>query len=310
MADGLKPVPNPQSIAELTALVPEPGRDGYLFFENAEHHPLEKTTAFRQTNAWWAMELAYLAYGTDRQFVMEQLQAAGLSGEVFGIDRSEPPHALVAHNANLILVAFRGTRLDQLADIVADLSFFPELTPAGLVHCGFQKALLAGGIWQSVQNRIAAVAGNQVILFAGHSLGAALATLARRSYSDPRGRPAALYTFGSPRVGDELLFCSRYPGDAYRIVNDSDVVMHVPPPPLYGHVGTPLGTDGQPLPGSRWLELEHTFAGAAAALGVFDLGKRQSRLRDYFASQSIKPLADHAPRSYASKIWNALIAVR
>ncbi len=306
MTEALKPVPNPQSLAELAALVPEPGKDGYAFFENARNHPMEKTIAFRPTNAWWAMEMCYLAYATDPRYAPAQLQAAGFVGATFGAATLEPPHALVAHTAELLVVAFRGTRFDQLADSIADLSFFPELTGGGLVHSGFQKAFLAGGIWEQVQQHVKGIEGNQLVLFTGHSLGAALATLARRSYMDPRGRATALYTFGSPRVGDTVFFCPTYPAHSYRIVNDRDVIAHVPTPPLYGHVGTPYGTNGKPLPAAGWEELEHGFADTAAALAVHNLASRQQRLRAYFAEQ-VKPVADHAPRSYAVKIWNSLV---
>jgi predicted lipase len=111
----------------------------------------------------------------------------------------------------VVIVAFRGTRIDQFADILADISFLPALTSDGLVHSGFHKALLAGGVWDAAKAHIDGILGEQVILFTGHSLGAALATIARRMYRDPQGRPLALYTFGSPRVGDELVFCGNYP---------------------------------------------------------------------------------------------------
>jgi len=307
VADGLKPVPNPQTIADLTALLPEPGKDGYAFFENADRHPIEKTIDFRQGNAWWMMDLSYLAYATDPQYAMDQLRAAGLDAAAFGAGNPEPPHVIVAHTGEVVIVAFRGTRIEQLADIIADLSFFPQLTSEGLVHRGFLNALFAGGVWEQTQRHIAGIPGNQVILFTGHSLGAALATLARRRYRDPRSRPLALYTFGSPRVGDGVFFCPSYPANSYRIVNDEDVIAHVPTPPVYGHAGAPLGTGGQPLPAADWEELEHRFAGAAATLGVFNLASRQQRLRQYFEAQAVKPLGDHAPRAYATKIWNSLL---
>ena len=84
------------------------------------------------------------------------------------------------------------------------------------------------------------------MFFTGHSLGAALATLAFRAYRDPMGRMRALYTFGSPRVGDALIFLLDLPPNDYRIVKDEDVMTHVPAPPLYGHVGSPFGPDGRP----------------------------------------------------------------
>ncbi len=306
MADPNKPVPDPQSVKDLEALLPDPGHDGYAFFENADKHPLEKTVDFRDVNCWWMMEISYLAYATDGAYATDQLEKVNLTGAVFGFDRNEPPHILVAHNDDVIVIAFRGTRVQDLPDILADIAFLPESTNSGFVHSGFQKTFLAGGVWDQAKEHVAGISGQQLIIFTGHSLGAALTTLARRAYRDSKGREAALYTFGSPRVGDELIFCPSYPPNGYRIVDDQDVVTHVPTPPLYGHVGAPYGVNGKPLASNVWEQLEHQFSDAGAALAVFSLASRKQRLADYFARQPIQPLIDHAPKSYATKIWNSL----
>jgi hypothetical protein len=252
--------------------------------------------------------MSYLAYATSETFAVDQLRMAGLEGAAFGFERDEPPHILVAHNDDVVVIAFRGTSIESLADVLADSLFFPAISGSGLVHSGFQSALLSGGVWNEVQSHVRNIAGTQLIWFTGHSLGAALATIARRNYRDPNGRQCALYTYGSPRVGDEVIFCSNYPAHVYRVVNDQDVIPHIPTPPVYGHAGTPFGTDGKPLAVNLWDALELRFADAATALAVFNLGNRQQRLRDYLAAQSCQPLGDHAPKSYATKIWNALIA--
>src|SRR5207248_290470 len=152
-------------------------------------------------------------------YAINQLHGVNLDGAAFGFDKTQPPHILIAHNDDLIVVAFRGTRIQDLPDVLADISFLPELTSNGLVHSGFQKALLSAGVWDEAKAYLGNIPGAQLILFTGHSLGAALATLARRIYRDPKGRPHALYTFGGPRVGDELIFCPNYPPSDYRIVN-------------------------------------------------------------------------------------------
>lgn len=306
----MKTVPDPQSKADLDALLPHPETDGYLFFEDASRYPLDRALEFRHVNACWLIDCSYLSYATDKNYVATQLQNAGLNDEVFGFERSEPPHVLIAHTKDVIIVAFRGTRIKDVADILADLSFLPTLTSNGLVHGGFQRALLSGGVWEEAQKYIREIPGNQVIWFTGHSLGAALATIARRDFRDPHGRQSALYTFGSPRVGDQLAYCSTYPQNDYRIVNEEDIVTHVPTPPLYGHVGMPYGTNGQRLSSSAWEQLEHDFSGIGAALGVFNYRARSDRLKAYIESQACKPIGDHAPRAYASKLWNALYSLK
>ena len=302
----MKQLPDPQSIADLDALLPAPGKDGYIFFEDAALHPFEKTLDFRHVNACWLIDVSYLSYATDAPYAVDRLHNAGLEGAPFGFDRADPPHILVAHNADVIIVAFRGTRIQDLPDILADISFVPALTGNGLVHSGFQNALSAGGVWDTAARHVAGIAGNQAIWFTGHSLGAALATLARRNYRDRRGRQQALYTFGSPRTGDQLIYCSGYPGNSYRIVNQQDAVPHVPTPPLYGHVGLPFGADGKPLDGSFWNDLEHGYSEIGSVLAVFSGASREMRLRDYFTQLPYKLLGDHAPKSYAAVLWNSL----
>jgi pimeloyl-ACP methyl ester carboxylesterase len=73
------------------------------------------------------------------------------------------------------------------------------------------------------------------IVFVGHSLGGALATLAAVDFQDRYGYGdrISIYTFGSPRVGnpgwaryvDSLPFGNRM----YRIVHRGDPVAHLPP---------------------------------------------------------------------------------
>jgi hypothetical protein len=251
--------------------------------------------------------MSYLSYATDKQFALSRIAEARLTGAAFGFEQATPPHILVAHNDDLVLVAFRGTRIDSLPDTLADISFLPVLTSEGLVHRGFHSSLVAGAAWAEAQKHISGIRGKQVILFTGHSLGAALATIARRSFKDPSGRQMALYTFGSPRVGDQALYCPQYPSPAYRIVNDEDVITHIPTPPVYGHIGTAFTPAGEPISAATWEALEHQFAAAATVLGVFSLDSRKARLRAYLCSM-VKPLGDHAPRAYAARIWNALIA--
>src|SRR5262249_40918815 len=78
------------------------------------------------------------------------------------------------------------------------------------------------------------------VWFTGHSLGAALATLAVAKLVERAEPVDGLYTFGSPRCGDET-FASGFNAHfrrAYRVVNRNDLVTRAPPRPLYHHVGT------------------------------------------------------------------------
>src|SRR5207245_4725403 len=78
------------------------------------------------------------------------------------------------------------------------------------------------------------------LFFTGHSLGAALASLAAaRCILDPdlkNSRPESLYTFGSPRVGDKAFGTALQGLFHCRLVNDKDIVTIVPPVMLVGGI--------------------------------------------------------------------------
>ena len=84
----------------------------------------------------------------------------------------------------------------------------------------------------------------QNICTTGHSLGAALATLAFAYLADPATN---LYTFGCTRVGNKA-FCDRITAAAraqacYPIVDNEDIVTHIPLLTAgfdYDHPGTTL----------------------------------------------------------------------
>ena len=70
----------------------------------------------------------------------------------------------------------------------------------------------------------------------GHSLGGAMATLASVRLTDEGYKVRAVYTYGSPRVGDRV-FRDSYRLANYRFVNDNDLVPHLPFRWCYKHVG-------------------------------------------------------------------------
>ncbi|MCX5893209.1 MAG: lipase family protein, partial [Deltaproteobacteria bacterium] len=92
------------------------------------------------------------------------------------------------------------------------------------MHRGFQAAL--DEVWERLHDYLEGKENaRRTVWFTGHSLGAALATLAASRYGKVRG----LYTFGSPRVGD-LDFKQAFLVPTYRFVNHDDLVTRVPPP--------------------------------------------------------------------------------
>lgn len=184
---------------------------------------------FALETAWWLAELARLSY---RKGAEEGVSASPTRGEILARVGLREELFLARGSARAMVVrpirgagavlAFRGTDQprDWLANVDAMLAPTGREDLPGLVHKGFREA------FESVRDELEpALSGPGPWLFTGHSLGAALATLAAA-----RHKPAALYTFGSPRVGTGAFAAALGGRPVYRIVNARDVVTSVPLP--------------------------------------------------------------------------------
>jgi triacylglycerol lipase len=125
---------------------------------------------------------------------------------------------------------------------ISDLELSIPLLGSGvIVHRGFRHALDI--VWNDIETALEDV--HVPLFMSGHSLGAALATLAAARHT-PRG----VYTFGSPMVGNQA-FADKLKGlSIHRVVDDIDGVTFVPPAHLgYVHVGEVrhLFEDPEPL---------------------------------------------------------------
>ena|GEM_PF-923500 len=153
-----------------------------------------------------------------------------------------------------LIVAFRGTQ--TATDWINDLEFTSEayrpIPGGGTVHHGFQHVYYAvrDNLLKLVKERCGSI---REVLVTGHSLGAALATLAlpdilhflREQPGVPEDLAVTLYNLASPRVGHtdfKNFFNTRFP--CWRVVNFWDVVPNVPPQLAgYAHVGAALSID-------------------------------------------------------------------
>ena len=151
--------------------------------------------------------------------------------------------AFVAADDDALLVCFRGTESDQLEDWITDANAKLVDGPLdGQVHAGFYDAL--SHVWQDIDRNVRRLdeGGSKSLWLTGHSLGAALATLAAARWID-QGRPVqGVYTFGQPRTGDQQ-FARNYnfaiKPSAFRFVNNNDLVTRIPPRAFgYSHLGT------------------------------------------------------------------------
>ena len=134
-------------------------------------------------NAYWLANSARLAYETDEAKLLATIESWGMRGHYFesGKDIKANTQGFIAADDNAVIVAFRGTEPTRPADIITDLRF--NLVDAGdngkgKIHQGFKDAIEV--VWQEVEERLVEMGSNrQPVWFAGHSLGGALAVLAR-----------------------------------------------------------------------------------------------------------------------------------
>ncbi|XP_042497813.1 triacylglycerol lipase OBL1-like isoform X2 [Macadamia integrifolia] len=166
-------------------------------------------------------------------------------------------------NAEMIVVAFRGTELFNLRDWATDIDLsWLNLGEMGKVHVGFMRALgfqkdakdaqtgwpkenkgdkvLAYYTIKEKLRQLLEQNPNAKILVTGHSLGGALAILfpAILLYHQENSildRLCGVYTFGQPRVGDRkfgYIMEKQLNGTSrryYRVVYRYDIVPRVPP---------------------------------------------------------------------------------
>ncbi len=117
------------------------------------------------------------------------------------------------------ILAFRGTH--EIRNWVSNLNAIPAPWPTGgVVHNGYRKAL--GRIWIEIEQALSQI--RYPLFYTGHSFGGALAVLAAS-----RRPPHAVYTFGSPRVGNTEFSDSLGRTRIYRVVNCRDIVPKLPP---------------------------------------------------------------------------------
>jgi hypothetical protein len=283
----------------------------YAYFEGHDLRPFEPGAAtFSLVNAWWLAEASTLAYA-DEDFAARRFKAAGLD-EVRFFDRRST-QCYVASNRQVAVVAFRGSevwkrrgRPDEpvaVADFMTNVNvWLTDWTNGSKVHRGFKSALEA--VWDDLFPYLKTLQDRGCrIWMTGHSLGAALATLAADRYGEVQG----VYTFGSPRVGDSR-FKENYSIPTYRFVNGSDIVTGLPPAGFYVHVGEP-----------KFIDPEGRILDRPVATGPVLTASQGERGEKVAAGNGGPPKApdfvpdaviDHVPVLYAIMIWNRLVDVR
>lgn len=161
---------------------------------------------------------------------------------------------LVAKDRNDLWFAFRGTEPSKVNDVMADLNMIKGAAKAGgKVHSGFQKEV--NDLWMDVLAEIEhndQLKVRKDVYMTGHSLGAAMATIAATRYA-----PHELFTFGSPRVGGPR-FIKNIKCPHLRFMNNNDIVCRIPPAWLgFRHHGEMIyfNADGNQQTKPTWKDL-------------------------------------------------------
>lgn len=219
-----------------------------------------EATGFDIANAYSLAQVSSLAYkrfeddnqgNTDKAFFLEQVKAWGFADYYFydchNID--DDAQGLILADDDKIIVAFRGTEVAEIQDVMTDLDLRQVNRYNGRVHRGFYTTFRS--IWKSelriwdgaeeldnppgIRNTLKKLlAHKQRPLFVtGHSLGAAMAVICSVACGEElqEFKPTiTVYDYGQPRVGNEGFneTLHKYVNLMFRVVNNNDVVARIP----------------------------------------------------------------------------------
>jgi triacylglycerol lipase len=248
--------------------------------------PIESLSFLRRSLLF--AELANLSY-------MSRARAGRLAfqiglPEIRYYDR-DGAQAYIFANRDDAVVTCRGTEPNDWNDVRADLDLATTVAETvGWVHRGFKREV--DDLWPRLEQAL--VNNTRTLWFTGHSLGGAMAAICagRCRLSHIQSNPRALFTFGSPRIGNHR-YVNYVQMEAYRWVNNNDIVTHVPPGWLgYCHKGQEvyLNAYGQIRRLCPWQRAKDRWRG-------FLRGLRERRF-DHFS--------DHSIGQYIEHIWNAV----
>jgi hypothetical protein len=206
-------------------------------------NPPIKRAAYSDRMAWVLASMSHLVYDRfedDRK--AKELLEAKLAGGGFQLvktfnSKETDTQAFLVSNGEYAVLAFRGTEVTKRSDVKTDVQATMFSIIEGRVHTGFIRA------YKSLEKEIEASlekVKDLPLYITGHSLGAALATIATQYLERDhiiRYRIAACYTFGSPRVGNNE-FDREFRSAIYRVVNTTDIVTIIPLLAMgYIHIG-------------------------------------------------------------------------
>jgi hypothetical protein len=276
----------------------------------ALYHPERRDSIFESGQAYTplqvAVEAARLAYYraeeslSQRTRLVEALARVGFADLILFTDPKTGAAAFAARRSNdgTSLLSFRGTQPNNYQDLITDLRAnlvaWPE--SAGSVHSGFAVAVRA--LRPQILDWIGSAKPDAArLILTGHSLGAAMATLAASIW-----RPAWLVTIGSPRVGDAAFITTVGAKYLVRFVDCCDAVTEVPPEiGGYRHIQacTYLTRDARIVENP-----DQAFVTFDRSRARVDYSRQYSW--QFWRNVSIRDLADHAPINYARVLFDVI----
>jgi len=187
------------------------------------------------------------------------------------------------------LLSFRGTQPSEISDVLADLNSIKDpCAQGGKIHRGFNEELEK--IYPDIIKSLSL--SSSPLYITGHSLGAAMATLAAARLQD-QFNVVMLITFGSPRVGTQG-FKVNLKVPHFRCKNNNDQVTNVPPTlMLFRHHGTDVYINyyGQIRNITGWQRVKDQL---------------RSRVQAFKKKKPFIGLYDHSMSEYIRKLDNAV----
>tara|TARA_Y100000310_G_C20556478_1_gene750805 strand:- start:184 stop:948 length:765 start_codon:yes stop_codon:yes gene_type:complete len=166
-------------------------------------------------------EIAY----KDGKEAKPEYKKLGFTGHRFFDISGAQCHA--TYDKEWFVLAFRGTEVKEWSDIKADLNVGSVAAKYsyGRVHEGFEKEV--DKLWSAVRDYVTKQQKGRKFIITGHSLGASMATIVAARLNMENFEIDGLYTYGSPRVGNDK-FRDSLEVQHYRFVNNSDDVTKIP----------------------------------------------------------------------------------
>jgi hypothetical protein len=276
------------------------------------------TIALDWTNAYLAMWASRVA--SDSPAAVARLlgpEGWGFTTVVSVDNSSTDTQGFVAIDDRMILISFRSTEA-KYRDWLTDLDFFPKSEDMARVHGGFKTAL--DSVWPALtkiigDNVLAPDGQPKPVILTGYSLGGALATIAavRVRKMMPRTGFVTVYTFGSPRVGNQAFadYAAALGVAPHRFVYGDDIVpyvpFYVPRVALFAPVGSQLRLGPRGLATSQAMPYTIRLYGLQYARAVlsshgqgFDLP-----VKDHKADHYLRALAQLVPPDIRDKLPRA-----